>query len=109
MITLTPELLNKIDADWRAVNDDRRTNHDNIHVRGDQVGTITTEVGITAPHNLNRFRFAIDASDRLPQTGTKGFCVKQQLSEKLLEHKQHIDKHGEDRPEVRNWKWSNPQ
>jgi xylulose-5-phosphate/fructose-6-phosphate phosphoketolase len=26
-----------------------------------------------------------------------------------LEHKQYIDKYGEDMPEIRNWKWTNPQ
>lgn len=33
--------------------------------------------------------------------------LKQQLQAKLIEHKLYIDKHGQDVPEVRNWKWSN--
>jgi xylulose-5-phosphate/fructose-6-phosphate phosphoketolase len=48
----------------------------------------------------------MDAIDRLPQTGDKGRHVKQQLNDKLLEHKQYINKWGQDMPEIRNWKWS---
>jgi xylulose-5-phosphate/fructose-6-phosphate phosphoketolase len=31
------------------------------------------------------------------------------MEDKLIEHKHYIDKHGEDLPEIQNWKWSNPQ
>jgi xylulose-5-phosphate/fructose-6-phosphate phosphoketolase len=47
----------------------------------------------------------MDAIDRLPQTGDKGIYLKQQLKDKLIEHKQYIDKYGQDMPEIRNWKW----
>jgi xylulose-5-phosphate/fructose-6-phosphate phosphoketolase len=50
----------------------------------------------------------MDTVDRLPQTGDKGICLKQQLNDKLIEHKQYINKHGEDLPKIRNWKWSTP-
>jgi xylulose-5-phosphate/fructose-6-phosphate phosphoketolase len=30
--------------------------------------------------------------------------LKQQLREKLIEHRQSIDRHGQDVPELRNWK-----
>jgi xylulose-5-phosphate/fructose-6-phosphate phosphoketolase len=48
----------------------------------------------------------MEVIDRLPQTRTKGVYLKQELQDKLIEHKRHIDKHGEDMPEIRNWKWS---
>ena len=88
----------------------RRTNHDNIHVRGyKEEGTITTPFDMTVLNDLDRFHLVIDTIDRLPQTGKKGRALKEQLQAKLIEHKEYIDKNGEDLPEIRNWKWSNPE
>ena len=85
----------------------RRTNHDNIHVRGyKEEGTITTPFDMTVLNDLDRFHLVMDTIDRLPQTGDKGIYLKQQLKDKLIEHKQYIDKNGQDLPEIRNWKWS---
>jgi hypothetical protein len=50
-----------------------------------------------------------DAIDRMPQTSDKAIYLKQQLKDKLYEHRQYINKHGEDLPEIRNWKWGNPK
>jgi len=84
----------------------RRTNHDNIHVRGyKEEGTITTAFDMTVLNDLDRFHLVMDTIDRLPQTGDKGICLKQQLKDKLIEHKQYIAKHGQDLPEIRDWKW----
>ena len=57
----------------------RRTNHDNIHVRGyKEEGTITTPFDMTVLNDLDRFHLVMDAIDRLPQTGDKGIYLKQQ-------------------------------
>jgi xylulose-5-phosphate/fructose-6-phosphate phosphoketolase len=84
----------------------RRTNHDNIHVRGyKEEGTITTPFDMTVLNELDRFHLVMDAIDRLPQTGDKGIYLKQQLKDKLIEHKEYIEKNGQDLPEIRDWKW----
>ena len=84
----------------------RRRNHANLHVRGyKEEGTITTAFDMTVLNDLDRFHLVIDAINRLPQTGSLGVYLKQQLQDKLVEHKLYIQKYGEDLPEVRNWAW----
>jgi xylulose-5-phosphate/fructose-6-phosphate phosphoketolase len=84
----------------------RRHNHANLHVRGyKEEGTITTAFDMAVLNDLDRFHLVIDAVDRLPQTGSEGAYLKQQLKDKLVEHGQYIRRHGEDLPEIRNWRW----
>jgi xylulose-5-phosphate/fructose-6-phosphate phosphoketolase len=84
----------------------RRHNHENLHVRGyKEEGTITTAFDMTVLNDLDRFHLVMDAIDRLPQTGSRGAYLKQRLQDKLIEHKQHIDRYGQDMPEIRNWVW----
>ena len=84
----------------------RRHNHANLHVRGyKEEGTITTAFDMTVLNDLDRFHLVIDAINRLPETGSAGVYLKQQLQDKLVEHKQYINRHGQDMPEIRNWSW----
>jgi len=83
----------------------KRHNRD-LHVRGyKEEGTITTAFDMTVLNNIDRFHLVMDTIDRLPQTGTKGTYLKQEMEKKLVEHRIYIDQNGIDMPEIRNWKW----
>ena len=84
----------------------RRHNHENLHVRGyKEEGTITTAFDMTVLNDMDRFHLAMDAVTRLPQTGSPGIYLQQQLRDKLIDHKRYIDRHGQDMPEIRDWTW----
>lgn len=84
----------------------RRTNHENMHVRGyKEEGTITTYFDMTVMNDLDRFHLVIDAVYRLPNSDGIGTKLIQLMKDKLIEHKAYIRNHGTDMPEILNWKW----
>ncbi len=84
----------------------RRTNHDNLHVRGyKEEGTTTTPFDMVVLNDLDRFHLVGDVIDRLPQLGARAAYFKQSINERLIEHKQYIAEHGDDLPAIRDWRW----
>jgi len=85
----------------------RRTNHKNLHVRGyKEEGTTTTPFDMVVRNDLDRFHLVADVIDRVPKLGSIAAYAQQAVRDKLIEHKEYIVKHGDDMPEVRNWKWT---
>jgi xylulose-5-phosphate/fructose-6-phosphate phosphoketolase len=83
----------------------RRHNHDNLHVRGyKEEGTTTTPFDMVVRNNMDRFQLAIDTIHRIPEL--KAEDVVKLFQSKLVEHKEYIASHGQDMPEVLNWRWS---
>ncbi|BDA73943.1 hypothetical protein CAL7716_081090 [Calothrix sp. PCC 7716] len=83
-----------------------RTNHHNLHVRGyKEEGTTTTPFDMVVLNDLDRFHLAQDVIDRVSRLKYIGAHVKEIIRNKLIDHKHYITKHGEDMPEISNWKW----
>ncbi|MCA1371687.1 phosphoketolase family protein [Bradyrhizobium sp. BRP14] len=84
----------------------RRTNHHNLHVRGyKEEGTTTTPFDMVVLNELDRFHLVEDVIDRLPQLGARAAYFKQAIHAKLIEHREHIEKYGDDMHQISGWKW----
>ena len=85
----------------------RRANHDNLHVHGyNEEGTTTTPFDMVVRNKLDRFHLAADVIDRVPKLATVAAYAKQAIRDKLTEHASYIREHGEDMPEVKEWRWA---
>jgi len=84
----------------------RRTNHANLHVRGyKEEGTTTTPFDMAVLNQLDRFDLVADVVKRVPKLGEQAAYILQAVQEKLIDHRNYVTEHGEDMPEVRDWKW----
>ncbi|RMD79367.1 MAG: phosphoketolase family protein, partial [Gammaproteobacteria bacterium] len=84
----------------------RRTNHRNLHVRGyKEEGSTTTPFDMAVRNDLDRFHLVMDVLDRVPGLGSRGAYLRQAMQRKRTEHRLYIAEHGEDLPEIRQWRW----
>lgn len=84
----------------------RRTNHDNLHVRGyKEEGTTTTPFDMAVRNDIDRYDLVMDVIDRVPGLGYRAAHVRQEMRDRLIDHKEYIIEHGEDPPEIRQWRW----
>jgi xylulose-5-phosphate/fructose-6-phosphate phosphoketolase len=85
----------------------RRRNHDNIHVRGyKEEGTTTTPFDMVVLNNLDRYQLALDAISRVPRLSGQVEAATARYWTMMERHKLYIAEHGDDLPEVRDWRWS---
>jgi xylulose-5-phosphate/fructose-6-phosphate phosphoketolase len=84
----------------------RRTNHRNLHVRGyKEEGTTTTPFDMAVLNDLDRFHLVADVAERVPKLGSSAAYIRQYVRDRLVEHKEHIARYGQDMPEILNWNW----
>jgi xylulose-5-phosphate/fructose-6-phosphate phosphoketolase len=84
----------------------RRTNHENLHVRGyKEEGTTTTPFDMVVRNDLDRFHLVLDVIDRVPGLGARAAYAKQELRDRLIDHREYITTYGDDPPEIRDWTW----
>ena len=84
----------------------RRRNHGNIHVRGyKEEGTTTTPFDMVVLNNLDRYQLAFDAIRRIPRLSGQVVKAEERYWATIERHKAYVSEHGDDMPEVRNWRW----
>ncbi len=84
----------------------RRHGHGNIHVRGyKEEGTTTTPFDMCVLNELDRFHLVSAVIDRLPGLGARAAYAKQAIRDRLIEHREYINRHGDDMPEISGWTW----
>lgn len=82
-----------------------RHNH-NLHTHGyRENGDITTPFDMRVMSELDRFHLAQDAA--LASLGNKAQAFSDEMNQMVAYHKDYIREHGDDIPEVQNWKWEN--
>ena len=85
----------------------KRHNHPNFHIHGyKEEGTTTTPFDMTVLNELDRYTLALDAVKYVPRLKDRFAEFQQRHSELMQKHKLYVSEHGEDMPEVRDWKWT---
>ena len=84
----------------------RRTNHENLHVRGyKEKGSINTPLDLAILNQIDRFSLAIDVIDRVSRLRVAGAHIKEQLRNMQIACQSYAYEHGVDKPEIDQWTW----
>ena len=84
----------------------RRTNHDNIHVRGyKEEGTTTTPFDMVMLNDLDRYHLVMDVIDRVPGLAQQASAIRQSMIDRRSRARAWTREHGEDISEVADWTW----
>ncbi|MDG4808661.1 phosphoketolase family protein [Micromonospora sp. WMMD1120] len=84
----------------------RRTNHENLHVRGyKEEGTTTTPFDMVMLNDLDRFHLVIDVIDRVPGLAARAAHLRQQMADARQAARDYTRQYGEDDPRVAEWRW----
>jgi xylulose-5-phosphate/fructose-6-phosphate phosphoketolase len=84
----------------------RRTNHQNLHVRGyKEEGTTTTPFDMVMLNDLDRFHLVMDVLDRVPGLAAHHAHLRQEMVDSRLQARAWTREHGDDRADVREWTW----
>ena len=84
----------------------RRTNHNNMHVRGyKEKGNINTPMELAINNEIDRFSLAIDAIDRTPRLQRIGAHAKERFRNMQIDCRNYAYENGVDSPEINGWKW----
>jgi xylulose-5-phosphate/fructose-6-phosphate phosphoketolase len=84
----------------------RRTNHENLHVRGyKEEGTTTTPFDMVMLNDLDRYHLVMDVIDRVPGLVGSAGRLRQDMEDRRLAARAWTREHGEDHPDIRNWVW----
>jgi xylulose-5-phosphate/fructose-6-phosphate phosphoketolase len=84
----------------------RRSNNQNIHVRGyKEQGNINTPMGLAIRNQIDRFNLVIDAIDRVPSLNVAGAHVKENMKNNILKCQRFAGSEGYDLPEFTDWQW----
>jgi xylulose-5-phosphate/fructose-6-phosphate phosphoketolase len=79
-----------------------------FHVRGFiEEGTTTTPFDMVVRNDLDRFHLVLDVIHRVPGLEARAAHVVTEMRNRRRHHGEYIVMHGEDLPEIRNWRWRN--
>lgn len=87
----------------------KRANPQRFHVRGfREEGATTTPFDMAVINNLDRYQLLLDVFERVPRLQPRLEQARARYWAMMEKHKLYLIEHGEDMPEVAQWRWTSP-